>query len=260
MKVLYFTSNVSSISDPICHTLVAYLSQRLKIPVQYLEVDGSRRVEILTNQEPHIAWICGLLHVVLTRQLMWRYQPIAAPVMSGKRYQRQPIYFGDVIVHRESNLFALNDLQGKCWGVNEKSSFSGYHMMRTWLNQNKLSAQFFGSHVVTGSHLKSITAVVRKEVDFATIDSIALDMFQKQYPDEFNEIRTIFTLGPYPAPPMIVTNKCPSELVVQIQTAVVQLHELPSVKSAFEKSNMAFFAPVSLNHCHPIQALNIHLV
>src|SRR5437588_8370015 len=49
-----------------------------------------------------VAFICGLAYIELDRNGTSPVEPIAAPLLRGERYQGKPIYFSEVIVHRDS--------------------------------------------------------------------------------------------------------------------------------------------------------------
>lgn len=49
-----------------------------------------------------VGFICGLPYVKLRRRVPAPVELLAAPVLRGLRYAGQPIYFSDVIVHRDS--------------------------------------------------------------------------------------------------------------------------------------------------------------
>ena len=57
-------------------------------------------------------------------------EPIAAPVLQGERYGGRPIYFSDVIVHRDSDARSFMDLRDRSWSFNDPLSQSGYGITR----------------------------------------------------------------------------------------------------------------------------------
>jgi phosphonate transport system substrate-binding protein len=60
-------------------------------------------------------FICGLPYVQLARQRPAPVELLAAPVICGDRYAGRPIYFSDVIVHRDSPVRTFADLRGRSW-------------------------------------------------------------------------------------------------------------------------------------------------
>src|SRR5207245_394255 len=86
---------------------------------------GSRYDQLAA--EVDVGFVCGLPYVeVSRRQTVLSVEPIAAPVLHGERYGGKPIYFSDVIVHRDSLFSSFADLRGCTWSYNERQSQSGY--------------------------------------------------------------------------------------------------------------------------------------
>ncbi len=60
---------------------------------------------------------------------------LAAPVMAAERYQGQPVYYSDIVVHHASRFQTFADLRNATWAYNEPHSHSGYHVVRFHLAQ-----------------------------------------------------------------------------------------------------------------------------
>ena len=76
------------------------------------------------NDINDLCFVCSLPYVMFEKEGVSPAIPIAAPVLSGGRYGGKPIYFSDVIVHKDSELFTFEDLRGKSWSFNEPLSQS----------------------------------------------------------------------------------------------------------------------------------------
>lgn len=59
--------------------------------------------------EIHAAWICGLPYVLRADVADWPLELLAAPVIADARYGDRPIYFSDIVVHRDSLAFGFED-------------------------------------------------------------------------------------------------------------------------------------------------------
>lgn len=252
-----FTSYMSSLTDPICDALLESLAARLPASPCYLRGDWPTRLALIERQTPDLAWICGLLHVMQETAVSdWQYEPIAAPVMQGARYGDQPVYFADLIVHHQCDFWSLENVLNSRWAINEAGSFSGYHMLKCWLEHGEpQKMQFAGQLVETGSHLHSITAVINQTADFATIDSTAWDMFVTQQPERAAQLRVIATVGPFPAPPLVIAKTAADSIKADVQQTLLNLHKTPAAKPAFEALHIARFAPVTNQTYTPIRAL-----
>lgn len=253
--MITFTSYVSSLTDPVCRLFLATLSRRLETECRYLDGDWPSRLDLIERGLPDVAWICGLLHVMEERTRLWHYEPVAAPVMRGRRYGGQPVYFADLIVHASSNLYTLGDALGRRWAVNETSSFSGYHMLCCRLAQRGMVPRVIGQIVETGSHLQSLNAVLQQTADFATIDSTVWDAFVTQRPEQAGQLRVIATLGPFPAPPVVVSTTAPAALGHTVRNVLLELHTTSGATRTLNALHIDRFAPVTNASYEPIRAL-----
>ena len=75
--------------------------------------------------EADLGVICGLPYVWLAAQQAPPVQLLAAPVLAGERYGGRPVYYSDVIVHRDSPITRIQQLRGRSWAFNEPASRRG---------------------------------------------------------------------------------------------------------------------------------------
>jgi phosphonate transport system substrate-binding protein len=94
-----------------------------------------------------------------------------APVFGDVRSQGQPVYFSEMIVHRESPIESFLDLRGRSWAYNDLCSLSGYYNVLKKLAEIGEDERFFDRVCCSESHLNSMEMVARGEVDAALIDS-----------------------------------------------------------------------------------------
>src|SRR5437588_134439 len=139
--------------------------------VQFIE--GSR-FEQLRDGSVGVAFLCGLPYVRLCAQRPGMLQPLAAPILDEARYQDRPVYFSDVIVHRDSPFLSFEDLRGRSWAYNDPDSFSGWLLVRHYLVQMGETEAFFGRLAFSGWHQESIRRVHAGEIDASAIDSQVL--------------------------------------------------------------------------------------
>lgn len=259
MNALTFTHYLSSMIDPACQAIIHQLQVKLSLPVNVIEGDWAKRMIAIDGRQPQVAWVCGLLHVVKGQQGGWSYQPIAAPVMKNGRYAHKPVYFTDLIVHADSELETFADLAGKRWGINEALSFSGFHMLKCWMRQNGVDEPFFGQPILTGTHLHSIVAVQNCTADFATIDSTVIDMLRCQTPQYLQNIRVIQSIGPFPAPPILISNQLPDEFKERLSAILLNLHLQEESQPLLQQIDLAAFAIVDDSTYDDIRQLPIQL-
>jgi phosphonate transport system substrate-binding protein len=87
---------------------------------------------------------------------------LAAPVMQGSRYEQRPIYFSDVVVHRDSPFHSLAQLRGASWAYNEPRSHSGHLLTRYYLETRGEGGPegYFGAVIAAGSHQRALELIL----------------------------------------------------------------------------------------------------
>jgi len=151
-------------------------------------------------------------------------------VLMGARYGSRPIYFSDVIVHRDSPFQSFLDLRGRSWAYNEPLSHSGYGITRYHLVRLGETTGFFGKVVEAGFHQEAIKLVARREVDGAAIDSLVLAVELRDNPDLAEQVRVVEALGPSTIQPVAVSRRVPEDLREAIHDVLVTMAEDPTVR------------------------------
>src|SRR5437773_2788122 len=82
---------------PVYDFMTRWVGQKLGLPTELIV--GSRYRQLVTQAD--ISFVCGLAYVQLQRRRGPVVEPLVAPVLQGPRYGGRPVYFSDVIVHRD---------------------------------------------------------------------------------------------------------------------------------------------------------------
>lgn len=238
---LRFVSFLAPSIKPLYHFIAERVSARLGLQTELLV--GNSYAQALDGRMD-FGFICGLAYVVLDREHPDLMRPIAAPILRGERYRSQPIYFSDVIVHRESPVQAFEDLRGRSWAFNEPLSQSGYGIMREKLLEIGETGGFFGQVVEAGFHQRSIRMVQRREVEAAAIDSQVLEVELRDHPELVGELRVIDSLGPSTIQPVVAASSLPESLVADVRQVLTELVEEPGAAEMLELGLVERFTPV----------------
>lgn len=229
--ITYLAPNLFPVYQFIIDTLSRALGQKID-----LEVGASDYSDV---EQADVCFICGLPYVRRASLL----QAIAAPVLRGERYQNRPIYFSDVIVHRDSPFQQFADLRGRSWAYNEPESQSGYGITQYSLRQMGESWDFFGRLIHAGFHQKAIRMVCQRQVDAAAIDSQVLAIELRDHPHLAEHLRVIHVLGPSTIQPIAVSTRLPVSLKDEIQAAITTLP--PQAAPYLQFGLIERFVPVS---------------
>jgi phosphonate transport system substrate-binding protein len=167
-----------------------------------------------------------------------------APVFDDERNAGRPVYFCDVIVRDEAPIQTFSDLQGSTWAYNDKSSLSGYYGLLDKLSSSGEDESFFGSMTCSGSHLNSIEAVLKSDVDAAAIDSNVLRIKLRETPTLRNTLRVIESWGPYPIQPIVVNSNVHPDLKDQLRAAFFATNDNERTRQLLQQFGLSRFVAV----------------
>jgi phosphonate transport system substrate-binding protein len=211
---------------PVYQTVTDEVGRRLGVETELVvELD----YEACEHDRNEVCFVCSLPYVEFERRGIAPAIPVAAPVLLGERYRDEPIYFSDVIVHRDSPFRSFLDLRGRSWAYNEPLSHSGYGITRYHLVEIGETHGFFGEVIEAGFHEKSVHMVADREVDASAIDSQVLAVMMRDDPSLARSLRIVEALGPSTIQPVAVSKRVPPEMRAEIEHALTTLHEDPVV-------------------------------
>ena len=226
---------------PVYQAVTEEVGRRLGMATE-LVVETS--YESCEKDENEVCFVCSLPYVTWERRGLDLAIPVAAPVLQGERYEGRPIYFSDVIVHRDSPLRSFLDLRGRSWAYNEPLSHSGYGITRYHLAQLGETSGFFGKVVEAGFHQEAIRMVARGEVDGAAIDSQVLAVELRDHPDLAEQVRVVEGLGPSTIQPVAVSRRVPTDLRDAIRDVLLTMADDPGVRQSLDVGLVERFVAV----------------
>jgi phosphonate transport system substrate-binding protein len=218
-----------------------YVGNKLDCDIEL--VTGTKYEEIYVAD---LSFICGLPYILRTPP---RVDPppidaIAAPVLQGERYQGKPVYYSDVIVHRDSPFQSFADLRGCSWAYNEPESQSGYGITRYWLAKMGETAGYFSWVIEAGYHQEAIRMVCAREVDAAAIDSQVLAVELRDHARLANKLRVIDSLGPSTIQPLAAARHLPASLKYEIQSVLAEMHHDENARANLDRGFVDRFVAV----------------
>jgi phosphonate transport system substrate-binding protein len=226
---------------PVYEAITQEVGRRLGVETE-LVVETS--YESCKRDDNEVCFVCSLPYVTFERQGLDLAIPVAAPVLAGKRYGQQPIYFSDVIVRRDSAFRSFMDLRGRSWAYNEPLSHSGYGITRYHLVTLGETTGFFGDMVEAGFHQEAIEMVVRGEVDASAVDSQVLAIAIRDRPELEDQLRVVDALGPSTIQPVAVSRRVPADMREAIRDAIVGMAESPTGRDRLAVGLIDRFVPV----------------
>jgi phosphonate transport system substrate-binding protein len=244
-------------ADPFYRALAPALSESTGLRVTLLEdAPWQARQQRFAEGGAEVAFVCGVYY---TRQVDDHQRPLellAAPVPLAARYGRQPVYFSDLVVRRESSVGSFEELRGRSLAYNEPGSHSGYNVVRWHLAERGLEGGFFGRVVEAGAHQAAMRLVARGEADAAAIDTTVLETELLHYPWLEERLRVIHTLGPSPIPPAVAAPHLPEEVRRKLREALFGLHRSAPGRRVLAAGRFARFTGVSDQDYDPIRRMD----
>lgn len=200
-------------------------------------------------------FICGLPYVQLTRLAPAPVELLAAPVLRGERYAGRPIYFSDVVVHRDNSIRTFADLRGRSWAYNDPHSHSGYNLTRHHLLAMGETSGFFSQVVEAGFHQRAMRMVATGEVDAAAIDSQVLAIELRDHPNLAQELRVIGALGPSTIQPVVAAWHLPGDVKAAMRSVLLRLGDDRAARTELERGFVDRFVPVTDEDYDDIRAM-----
>jgi len=144
-------------------------------------------------------------------------------------------YTAEIIVHKDSAIQTMNDLQGKVFAFTDPLSYSGHMVIEEHLRQqNTIPEKFFKRYFYTYNHDKSLWAVANKIADGASFDSQIYEYAKEKTPELAANVRIIASMGPAPTGPVVISKKLSLEQKEQLRHIFLTLHENPDVSEAMQ--------------------------
>ncbi len=242
MRPIRFATFLAPNMQPVYKFIVHYIGAKLNRPT--VLIVGSSFDQFAVG-DADVGFICGLPYVQLRRHSEPPVELLAAPVLSGERYEGKPIYFSDVIVRRDSPIQTFADLHGRSWCYNDPDSQSGYNVVRYWLAQKGETFAYFGRVYEAGFHQRSIRLVCAGEIDASAIDTQVLAIELRDNPALASQLRIIDSIGPSPIQPVVVARHIPDQLKAAIQTILIEIGHDPAAKAHLARGFVEGFASVA---------------
>lgn len=237
---------------PVYAYIAQYLGRKLGCPTEILVGDSHDKFDSL---HPDIAFICGLPYVLMMRQGPPPVELLAAPVLQGERFAGKPIYYSDVIVHRDASFQSFADLRGHSWAYNEEVSQSGYGITRHHLLTLSATSGFFSQVVNAGWHQKAIEMVANKQIDAAAIDCQVLMIELRDHPELSGQIKIIDALGPSTIQPVVARTDLPASLKSDARGVLLELADDPDARHQLAQGYFDHFVPATDHDYDDIRAM-----
>jgi phosphonate transport system substrate-binding protein len=176
----------------------AYLSKQIGRPVHFVQARTYR--EIISQLDAgalDFAWICGYPFVQERNPDF--LELLAVPIFEGA-----PLYRSYIIVHRDSTIASLADLEGQVFAFSDPDSNSGYLVPQAMLARTgHRPDSFFRLSFFTYSHAETVAAVSEGLAAGGAVDSYVWEYLQRTQPDLTERTQVILRSEAFGFPPLV---------------------------------------------------------
>jgi ABC-type phosphate/phosphonate transport system substrate-binding protein len=236
-------------------SIFVWLSQRTGVSLRLLDHPPPRPLsELWRRDDLGCVMMCGWPFA----RMQPRPRLLAAPVPLPQRYGDAPIYFSDILVHRDSAFRSLEDTFGGVVGWTVEDSNSGFNMLRHHLlayrkpDRPALYARSVGGLI---NPLGALTAVADRRVDVAPVDSFCHDLLRAAGHPVTTLTRTIATTAPTPIPALVASAAVPAETTDALSAALQEAHLDPEIAPALDDALIRRFAKLDPQRYEETQRL-----
>jgi len=196
-----------------------------------------------------VAFICSAPYVMDNER--FGAELLVAPLVKGK-----PFYQSNIIVHRDSQIKTVDELQGKTFVFVDPKSNTG-RLYPTYLLAKKhvTPENFFGSYLYSYSHNKSVEMIAKKKAEGAAVDSIVYDYMLATDSPYARETRVIHRSQLFGIPPVVVPPGLSPFLKSAIREVFVNMHTDPDGKRILDAMKIEKFIEVPDSNYDSIRAM-----
>jgi phosphonate transport system substrate-binding protein len=208
---------------------IDYVSKKLdRKPVALYRPTYSETNDLVRYQRCDIAVVCTYPFIRGERE--FGMQALVVPQIRG-----ETTYQSFIIIPKSSSAASLMDLRGKRFGSADIMSTTGWLfpamlIMDSGENPNR----FFSDHVITGSHDKSVQAVVDGFIDGAAVHGNVYEQMVAEDPTIAVKTRILAKSPPFGIPPIVINPNLDQKLKNETLSVLLHMHEDPEGKKILE--------------------------
>jgi len=177
-------------------------------------------IESMGTGNTHIGWLATVQYVVAHD----KYD--VEGLLSSIRYG-SPTYKGQIIVHVDSDIEDIADLEGKTFAYSNPLSTSGFIYPMALLVKEGYDYKTFFSEIksIDGSHDATVLAVYNKEIDCGATFDDARDIVEDKFLDVKEKVKVIAYTDEIPYDTISIIEDIPDEMKEKIKNALLEIVE-----------------------------------
>ena len=148
-----------------------------------------------------------------------------------------------IIVRQADPAANLAALAGRIAAINAHDSNTGMNLLRASLAPLAHGARVFDAVIETGSHARSLWAVIAGHADVAAIDAVTLALLHDRYPAIARRIRVLDWTQATPGLPLITSPGCDVAMLRRVLAEVIDDTALAPARAALRLAGMVVLEP-----------------
>ncbi|MFT3965224.1 MAG: PhnD/SsuA/transferrin family substrate-binding protein [Sphingobium sp.] len=160
-----------------------------------------------------------------------------------------------IVVRRDDPARVPADLRGRRAGMNGHDSNTGMNLFRAAIAPLAGTAPFFASVAITGSHARSLAAILSNRIDAASVDAVTLALLRDRYPRHAERVRVLDWTAPSPALPLITAAGTPPAMVRLLRETLAALPADPDARDSLRALRITGFTPLGVEAYRPLLTL-----
>jgi phosphonate transport system substrate-binding protein len=215
---------------------IDYLAEKLgRKPVSLYRPTYSETNDLVRYQRCDLAVVCTYPFIRGERE--FGMEALAVPRIKG-----ETTYQSYIIVPPSSPAQSLMDLRGKRFASADIVSTTGWLFPAITLMEAGVNpSSFFGEHIMTGSHDKSIQAVIDRFVDGAAVHGIVYEQMAAEDPSLSQKVKIIAKSPPFGIPPVVVHPSIDPDLRKAVLSILLDMHTDPKGRAILDKLQIERF-------------------
>ena len=204
--------------------LFAYIGDQAGLDLEIVSHAAPAPLADLWRREDKAAvFMCGLPYSLET----FPAQLLVAPVPSPTPFAGRPLYWSELVVHRDSGFRKLADTFGHRVAFTVPDSQSGYAAPVSYLSGVEGCFPRFREIIAPRiTPLGALSAVIDGTADLAPVDSYAFALLGKYRPELIAQVRIVAQTRPTPIPPLV----CSPGSFDALRSAFLSAHRQTALK------------------------------
>ena len=222
---------------------VDYMAGKLGMkPTAIYRQTYSETNDLVRYQQCDIAIVCT--YPFIRGEKEFGMQALVVPQVNGER-----TYQSIIVVPATSRANTIFDLRGKRFASADIMSTTGWLFPAMLLmDSGEVPDKFFGQHILTRSHDRSMQAVIDGFVDGAAVHGLVYNQMVEENPSILQKVKILTKSGPFGIPPVVAHPNLDPKLRQAIQSVLLNMHEDAHGKTILKKLQIDRFVVPDAHH------------